>query len=597
MDFQVSARKWRPQKFSELIGQEHIVRTLHNAIGMDRVAHAYLFSGTRGVGKTTTARLLAKALNCAEGPTPEPCDQCNFCKEIRDGISVNVMEIDGASNNGVGEVRDLIDNIQYSTSACRFKVYIIDEIHMLSKAAFNALLKTLEEPPPKVVFIFATTELTKIPETILSRCQCFEFKPLTHLQIINQLKAICENDGIKIDPHSLEEIAKNGAGSMRDAQSLLDQVIAFCGKEIDPGAVESVLGIVGQNALATFIDCVQQRDAAGLLQQVSEVIAHGKDLGYFCRDLIGYLRNLMLVKVAGNAESLLSGQTTNLDTLKQQAAAFQPDELQQMFQVLSKAEMEMKRSSLPQILFEMAVLRLTDVRPMQEIDALIDKINRMEGPSPAKTSAPLIGRGEAPPVKKAAPAPAQAAAKRDEPVEPPNVPGDRSQASTVNPSPPSSGGEAPQLDSSQANVPGDRHQASTVNPSPSSSSEGVWQKIRSAAMTIKRPLGTYLDNCQLTALDAKEIRLSFPDPYTMGLVEKEENFEALQAAVIQVCGKPDMKIKLQLASASAPAPAEGVSEPPAPEQPKGKGSGKKASASEEEILKDALDVFGGIVIR
>jgi len=555
MEFRVSARKWRPQKFSELIGQEHIVRTLHNAIGMDRVAHAYLFSGTRGVGKTTTARLLAKALNCVEGPTSEPCDQCNFCKEIRDGISVDVMEIDGASNNGVGEVRDLIDNIQYSTSACRFKVYIIDEIHMLSKAAFNALLKTLEEPPPKVVFIFATTELTKIPETILSRCQCFEFKPLTHQQIINQLKAICDNDGIQIDPHSLEEIAKNGAGSMRDAQSLLDQVIAFCGKEIDPGAVESVLGIVGHNALATFVDCVMQRDAAGLLQQVSEVIAHGKDLGYFCRDLIEYLRNLMLVKVAGNAESLLSGQTTHLDTLKKQAAAFQPDELQQMFQVLSKAEMEMKRSSLPQILFEMAVLRLTDVRPLQEIDALIDKINRMEGPSPAKTSAPLPERGEAPSARKAAPEPAQPAPKRDEPVEPPD---------------PAPSASQPAADNS------------------------IWQKIRVAAGTIKRPLGTYLDNCQMTAIDAKEIRLNFPDPYTLGLVEKEENLEALKEAVAQVCGKTDMKVLLQRGKTSSETADE---TPAAPEPARGKGPGKKASASEEEILKDALDVFGGIVIR
>ena len=272
----------------------------------------------------------------------------------------------------------------------------------------------------QVVFIFATTELTKIPETILSRCQCFEFKPLTHQQIINQLKAICENDGITIDPHSLEEIAKNGAGSMRDAQSLLDQVIAFCGKTIDPGAVESVLGIVGQNALATFVDHVIARDAAGLLEQVSEIIVHGKDLGYFCRDLIEYLRNLMLVKVAGDAESLLSGQSPNLDTLKKQAASFQTDELQQMFQVLSKAEMDMKRSSLPQIVFEMAVLRLTDVRPLQEIDALIDKINRMEGPPLAKTSAPLPARGETSPVRKAAPEPAQSAPKRQEPVEPPD---------------------------------------------------------------------------------------------------------------------------------------------------------------------------------
>jgi DNA polymerase-3 subunit gamma/tau len=554
MEFQVSARKWRPQKFSELIGQEHIVRTLHNAIEMDRVAHAYLFSGTRGVGKTTTARLLAKALNCTEGPTAEPCDKCNFCIEIRDGISVDVMEIDGASNNGVGEVRDLIDNIQYSTSACRFKVYIIDEIHMLSKAAFNALLKTLEEPPPKVVFIFATTELTKIPETILSRCQNFEFKPLTHLQIINQLKAICENDGIQIDAHSLEEIAKNGAGSMRDAQSLLDQVIAFCGKEIDPGAVESVLGIVGQNALAKFVDCVAQRDGAGLLQQVSEVVAHGKDLGYFCRDLIEYLRNLMLVKVAGNAEALLSGQTTHLDTLKKQAASFEPDALHQMFQVLSKAEMEMKRSSLPQILFEMAVLRLTDVRPLQEIDALIDKINTMAGPSTTGVGTLPPVRGEAPAVRKAPPAPAQSSPKRDEPVEPTE--------------------QAPQP-------------AADTN---------MWQAICTAASATKRSLGTYLDNCRLTALNAHELRISFRDEFTMGQMEKDENLAALKEAVAGVCGQPDIKIKFQLET-TASAPVESVPEPPAPEHAGGKVATKKGSSSEEEILKDALDVFGGIVIR
>jgi len=539
MEFQVSARKWRPQKFSELIGQEHIVRTLHNAIEMDRVAHAYLFSGTRGVGKTTTARLLAKALNCEQGPTPEPCDQCNFCREIRDGYSVDVLEIDGASNRGINEVRDLIENVQYSTSACRFKIYIIDEVHMLTKEAFNALLKTLEEPPPQVVFIFATTELIKIPETILSRCQCFEFKPLTQQQIIGQLKAICEHDGIRIDPHSLEEIAKNGAGSMRDAQSLLDQVIAFCGTEIEPGAVESVLGVVGQDALATFVDCVIQKDAAGLLEQVKEVIEHGKDLGYFCRDLIEYLRNLMLVKVAANAESLLSGQTIHLDTLKKQVASFEADELHQMFQVLSKAEMEMKRSSRPQMLFEMAVLRLTEVRPLREIDRLIDQINRMEEPSPVRDAVPAARKAEA--------APAQPAPGRQDPVEPADP------------------------------------------PPPPDTENNTWQKIRSTAGAIKRPLGTYLDNCRLTALDGKEMHLSFPDPYTLGLVEKEENFAALKAAVAEVCGQPDIKIKLELAS-SALAAAK-------PEQPTSKGSGKKGSASEEEILKDALDVFGGIVIR
>ena len=213
MDFQVSARKWRPQKFGELIGQEPIVRTLVNAIKLGRISHAYLFSGTRGVGKTTTARIFAKALNCERGPNPEPCDQCDFCKEIKLGSCIDVREIDGASNNSVAEARELVENIQYVASASRYKVYIIDEVHMLSKSAFNALLKTLEEPPPKVVFLFATTEISKIPETILSRCQCFEFKPLSHKQIIKQLELICGQEDIQSDELSLEEIAKADASA------------------------------------------------------------------------------------------------------------------------------------------------------------------------------------------------------------------------------------------------------------------------------------------------------------------------------------------------------------------------------------------------
>ncbi|MCH7623924.1 MAG: DNA polymerase III subunit gamma/tau, partial [Nitrospinae bacterium] len=296
MEFQVSARKWRPQKFSELIGQEHIVRTLRNAIKLERVAHAYLFSGTRGVGKTTIARLLAKALNCAEGPAAEPCDKCQFCVEIREGNSVDVQEIDGASNNGVAEVRDLIENIQYAPAACRYKIYIIDEVHMLSKSAFNALLKTLEEPPAGVVFIFATTELIKIPETILSRCQCFEFKPLASKQIQSQLQLIAQHDAIDIDARSLEEIAKNGAGSMRDSLSLLDQVIAFCGKKVDSGSVETVLGVAGPKALETFMDLIAKKDPA-LLENIQDLVDNGKNLHYFCRDLIEYIRGLLLVKI------------------------------------------------------------------------------------------------------------------------------------------------------------------------------------------------------------------------------------------------------------------------------------------------------------
>jgi DNA polymerase-3 subunit gamma/tau len=555
MDFQVSARKWRPQKFTELIGQEHIVRTLKNAIELDRIAHAYLFSGTRGVGKTTTARILAKALNCENGPTIEPCDACTFCTEIREGSNLDVLEIDGASNNGINEVRELIENIQYSTSSCRYKVYIIDEVHMLSKPAFNALLKTLEEPPPKVVFIFATTELIKIPETILSRCQCFEFKPLSHKQIVEQLDLICKHDKINIDPKSLEEIAKNGAGSMRDSQSLLDQVIAFSGREVDSGAVESVLGVVGQNVLATFMDHVIRQDGSALMELVQEVVNRGKDLGYFCRDLIEYIRNLMLVQVAQRPETLMDGRSCDLETLQEQAPKLHADQLHQMFNVLTRADMDMKRSSLPQMIFEMAVLRLTDVRPFQEIDALIDKINTMESPGTPAPSAPRSFVASTPEPRAESPVPTA-------------VP-----AGTVSPAEPKGNGSA----TGARNV--------------------SWEQVKKAVVSKKRVFDHYLANCRVVSFSGSKVHLSFPDPYTRDLVQKEENLNFLKATVGEVCGLDKVEFTLDVQA------AVGSGEPPLPDPPveqKKKSinrNDKKESPSEEEILKDALDIFGGMVIR
>jgi len=378
MEFQVSARKWRPQKFSELIGQEHIVRTLRNAIELGKISHAYLFSGTRGVGKTTTARILAKAINCAKGPIPEPCDECDFCQEIKLGNSIDVREIDGASNNSVAEARELIETIQYAASASRYKVYIIDEVHMLSKSAFNALLKTLEEPPPKVVFLFATTEVSKIPETILSRCQCFEFKPLSQRQIIEQLEIICGQEGIEANGLSLEKIAKSGAGSMRDAQSLLDQVIAYCGNKIENDSVEEVLGVVGRTTLEKLVEHLIKKDSVKLIESVQSIITDGKDLSFLCRDLAEYLRNLMMVKLSNKPEVLLDIHVCNLQVLQDQSKAFHVDELQQMFSVLSRTEAEMKQSSLAQMIFEMSILRLADVRPFHRIDDMIQTINSLE---------------------------------------------------------------------------------------------------------------------------------------------------------------------------------------------------------------------------
>ncbi len=367
-------------EFAELVGQEAIVQTLKNAVALDRVAHAYLFSGTRGVGKTTLARIYAKTLNCAEGPGEEPCDLCENCVQIREGSCLDVREIDGASNNGVDEIRDLIENIQYGAVSCRYKVYIIDEIHMLSKSAFNALLKTLEEPPARTLFIFATTELNKIPETILSRCQWFEFKPLNQTQIVRQLQLICEKEAIQVDEVSLEAIAKNGFGSMRDAQSMLDQAIAYCGKDITQDSVETALGIVGRQDLERFINGLIAKQADALIAQIQEAAGKGKDLILFCRDLAEYVRNLAFVKISKNPETLL-GAHRELETLKKQAEAFDEDELKQFFMVLSRTESDMRRSALSQMIFEMSVLRLADARPYQKIDEMIQTLNRMEPPA------------------------------------------------------------------------------------------------------------------------------------------------------------------------------------------------------------------------
>ena len=549
MDFQVSARKWRPQKFSELIGQEHIVRTLTNAIELDRVSHAYLFSGTRGVGKTTTARILAKAINCEKGPSPEPCDQCDFCEEIKSGNCIDVREIDGASNNSVAEARELIETIQYAASASRYKVYIIDEVHMLSKSAFNALLKTLEEPPPKVVFLFATTELSKIPETILSRCQCFEFKPLSHKQIVKQLELICGQEGIQADGLSLEEIAKTGAGSMRDAQSLLDQVIAYCGKKMESGSVEEVLGIVGKQTLAEFVEHLRKRDSASLMASIQEIAADGKDLNFFCCDLAEYLRNILMVKLSDKPETLLDTQVCNLEVLQDQAEAFHVDELQQMFTVLARTESEMKRSSLAQIIFEMSILRLADIRPFQHIDDMIKTINTLEA-----GTFPLAG--EAGPMVS--------------PVKSSNIP----EAATVTAEP-------------------------AAAPSKQSSSPGTdWGRIQQEICARKSIFNMYLSQCRVIAFDESNLSLSFQDANTLGLVQDPENLQLVKDAVKSVCNR-EVTVKLLLNEKAGAGTASAYSGNPAnnEEKKKIKSYNENRQKTEAEIIQDALDVFGGIVLR
>tara|TARA_B110000116_G_scaffold261066_1_gene264830 strand:- start:627 stop:2246 length:1620 start_codon:yes stop_codon:yes gene_type:complete len=539
MDFQVSARKWRPQKFSELIGQEHIVRTLRNAIELDKLAHAYLFSGTRGVGKTTTARILAKAINCAKGPVAEPCDECDFCQEIKLGNSIDVREIDGASNNSVAEARELIETIQYAASSSRYKVYIIDEVHMLSKSAFNALLKTLEEPPPKVVFLFATTELSKIPETILSRCQCFEFKPLSQRQIIEQLKIICNQEGIEVNGLSLEKIAKSGAGSMRDAQSLLDQVIAYCGNKIENDSVEEVLGVVGRTTLEKLVEHLIKKDSVQLLETVQSIVNDGKDLNFLCRDLAEYMRNLMIVKLSKTPDVLLDIQVCNLQVLQAQSKNFHVDELQQMFSVLSRAEMEMKRSSLAQMIFEMSILRLAEIRPFHSIDDMIKAINSLE-----EVAEPLVTANES--------------------------------INSIK-------------DELKINEPAKLYSSRDLG------SDASWEQIKQEICARKPVFKHYLEQCKVLDFSESDLKLGFIDAITLDQVKNQENLRLVKDAVKLICER-EINVTLVLSDKGVIANTN-LSSSRSDSKEKKKSFDQSQDKSEAEIIQYALDVFGGVVIK
>ncbi|HEY0726640.1 MAG TPA: DNA polymerase III subunit gamma/tau [Pyrinomonadaceae bacterium] len=401
MAYQVIARKWRPQTFDEVTGQEPITRTLRNAIEHQRLHHAYLFSGARGVGKTTSARLLAKALNChkATQPTPAPCrsddpDQCPSCREITESRSIDVQEIDAASNTGVDNVREaIIASVGIAPARDRYKIFIIDEVHMLSGAAFNALLKTLEEPPPRVVFIMATTERHKVPETILSRCQQFEFRTIATAKILERLKLIAKSEQISVPDEALREIARSGEGSMRDAQSALDQVISFAGSTIKKEDVEMALGIAGADILTRIIDSIAANRPADAIAVVDDIVMRGHDLRNFCRDLLAHFRDLLVSKVSGNVE-LLESAVCEPEELQRQAAMFTEADLVRFFHSLSETETKLRAATQPRYQLEVGIIKLMELRGVESIGEILRRLDSLESgsggtaPIPNKTAPP-----------------------------------------------------------------------------------------------------------------------------------------------------------------------------------------------------------------
>lgn len=360
------------------MGQEPVTRTLMNAIKAGRVAHAILFTGARGVGKTSAARIMAKGLNCEHGPTPRPCNDCALCREVDDGSSVDVLEIDGASNNSVDNIRELRENVKYHPAKARTKIYIIDEVHMLSGAAFNALLKTLEEPPPHVQFIFATTEPHKIPTTVQSRCQRFDFKRIPAVKISGHLSRITEAEAVQLSQASIALIARQAEGSMRDALSMLDQVIAFGGKEISDQDVVEVLGVVDRESMFKLSDAILKHNPVGCLEIVERICAHGYELRHFTTSLIEHLRNMTVVKVCPNQEVLLELPGEELERLREQVSEASLETLERLFHLAVRSATEIAHSSYPRLLLEMALIKLSHVQPIQPLDDILDRLESLE---------------------------------------------------------------------------------------------------------------------------------------------------------------------------------------------------------------------------
>ena len=384
--YQVIARKYRPQSFGDLIGQEHVQRTLVNAIESQRLAQGYIFSGQRGTGKTTVARILARCLNCIHGPTPQPCGVCSSCTEISAGNSIDVIEIDAASNRGINEMREIRENVRYRPARDRYKIFIIDEAHQITKEAFNALLKTLEEPPEWVVFILCTTEAHEIPNTIASRCQHFAFRSIDFADLMNRLKYITAEEEIEADDDVLSVIALAGEGSVRDSLSALDQAIACCGKTLRVQSVRALLGMFGMEPLQTVAEAVQQQNGARMLEIVEELEHTGQSLQHFCRELSRYWRNLLVAKITGKPSRLIAASEQEQQRLLETASSFSEEDLIRYLNLTLDLYKDMQSSLQPRLHLELGLVKLAQVGRLQSIE---EAIAALEKPDPvAKTSAP-----------------------------------------------------------------------------------------------------------------------------------------------------------------------------------------------------------------
>jgi DNA polymerase-3 subunit gamma/tau len=569
MSYQVLARKFRPGTFAEVVGQDAAVKTLRNAIAGGRLAHAYLFSGGRGVGKTTLARILAKCLNChaAAGPTVDPCGTCPSCTEIAESTCLDVQEIDGASNRGIDDVRELRETSRYQPSRDRHRIFIIDEVHMLTREAFNALLKTLEEPPPHVVFIFATTEYQKVPATISSRCQHFDFRRIERAALAATLLQVAAKEGIALDERGADLLARSASGSLRDALGYLDQAIAYCGREITEEGLREILGVAGIESVDAYFDGIAARDAGALLRLIDRLARHGQDLAHYCRELVERGRELLLLRATDDGAAVLGLTAAEAEETRRRAEAFSPEDLLRICTALTDLEARMRLSQQPRFLLEMAALRMVRSAPVVPLADLVARVEALAGGGTAPPEADAGGGRAAPPprpgARRAAPSIESRAAEAlpDRPApEPPPL----AEAGLYEPPPP---------------------------PGPAGSAE---EEVRRRVAAKRSALGSYLEHAIAFRVEADRLVIRFPARHSLfknGLA-RADNREIVAEAVREAIGR-DLKIDVGIAAEGDPE-APSASDPGPRERPQ---DALMSRALEEPTVRAFMERFGARVVR
>ena len=543
MDYQVSARKYRPGTFDDVIGQPHVVQTLVNSITTKRIAQAYLFSGTRGVGKTTVARILAKALNCEQGSTGTPCGTCSNCLEIAQGTSVDVMEIDGASNTSVDDVREIRENVKFAAFRGKYRVYIIDEVHMLSNSAFNALLKTLEEPPPHVVFIFATTEIHKIPATILSRCQHYNFRRIARTEIVERLRYVVDQDQIVIEERSLMALARASEGSMRDGLSLLDQAVAFGGKTIVHTDLEALLGAVPQELVRAMIQAITAQESAVALRVLAQLLDQGHDLRAYCAEVVEYLRNMLVVSVVTSPQErqgLIEASAEDLAQMVADARLFSPELLQELLAIFTQAEDSLRLSAHPRFVLETAAVRAT--RLLRRAEGMLPQavqlaqVARPPQPAPGRTGQSVS------PARSADPTPSLPLRPYQSPAAAPTAPTPSRSSVVGNTVPPRGFSTNPPNVRSPGTAAGtkssmpvalkptaDERLAVTLN----------WEQFQEEVAGTFSNIAPFLEMGRLVGVDGHVVTIGFAKQATVAraMIEKPDNMAALTSMCERLSGQ------------------------------------------------------------